>query len=107
MGGALYGPLDDVQLYHAHNEHMHNVVPKDRFLVFNAEDGFTPLCEFLEVPVPKEERGQELAYPHANDRQEITKIVNGSIVFCWMLGGVVFFGLFVAISRAWVQLSKR
>jgi hypothetical protein len=102
MGGALYGPLDDVQLYHAYNNHVHKVVPKDRLLAFNAKDGFRPLCAFLGVPVPKDEHGQELAYHHANDRQEITKIINRFIVFCWMLGGVAFVGISFAISCRWV-----
>ncbi|PSL20670.1 sulfotransferase family protein [Shimia abyssi] len=39
-------------------------VPADRLLVYPVGSGWEPLCEFLEVPVPKEE------FPRSNDRSE-------------------------------------
>lgn len=98
LGGALYAPLDDVDLYHAHNDHIRRVVPKDRLLLFDAKQGYRPLCEYLGVPVPKDEYGRELAYPYVNDRQEITRIINGFVMFCWMIGGVALVGSFVAVK---------
>ena len=106
LGGALYGPLDGVELYHAHNAHVHRVVPNDRLLIFDAKQGYTPLCEFLGVPVPRDEQGRELAYPYVNDRKEITKIINGFIMFCWMLGGALLVGSFFGVRSGLLQIPR-
>jgi Sulfotransferase domain len=37
------------------------LVPADRLLVWEVPEGWEPLCEFLDVPVPDER------LPHAND----------------------------------------
>jgi hypothetical protein len=39
--------------YLRHNAHVQAMAPKDKFLEFNIKQGWGPLCEFLEVPVPK------------------------------------------------------
>lgn len=36
------------------------LVPKERLLEWTVEDGWEPLCEFLDKPVPEE------PFPHAN-----------------------------------------
>ena len=40
---------------------MKKVVPSNRLLVFEAKQGWEPLCKFLELPIPE---GQ---FPHVND----------------------------------------
>ena len=40
-------------------------MPKDKLLVFKLEDGWKPLCEFLDVPVPDE------PFPHLNKKGSI------------------------------------
>ena len=40
-------------------------VPKDRLLVFNVNDGWEPLCNFLDVPIPDQ------PFPRVNDTKEI------------------------------------
>jgi len=44
-------------------------VPAERLLVFEAKDGWEPLCEFLGVPVPPE------AYPRVNSREQMAQRV--------------------------------
>ncbi len=44
-----------------YNEEVKATVPADRLLVWSPADGWGPLCEFLEVPVP------EAPLPHVND----------------------------------------
>lgn len=44
-----------------HNARVRRVVPPERLLEFHPSDGWAPLCEFLDVPVP------ERRFPHAND----------------------------------------
>ena len=50
-------------------------VPAERLLVWSASDGWEPLCEFLEVPVPDQ------PFPHLNDTDTfIDRIVDGSLL---------------------------
>jgi len=46
------------------NERVKATIPADRLLVFEAKDGWAPLCKFLNVPVPDE------PYPRVNDSNE-------------------------------------
>lgn len=43
------------------NEELKEALPAERLLVWSAEDGWDPLCEFLEVPVPDQ------PFPQIND----------------------------------------
>ena len=51
-----------------HTDEVVATVPKDRLLVFEAGDGWQPLCEFLEVPVP------DKPYPRVNTREEMAAL---------------------------------
>ena len=46
------------------NEEVKRTVPKERLLVFQAKEGWEPLCEFLGVPVPDE------PFPRVNTRDD-------------------------------------
>jgi len=52
----LGGRLDDhdtlIARFNAHNDEVKRVIPKDRLLVFEASQGWGPLCAFLGVPAP-------------------------------------------------------
>jgi hypothetical protein len=45
----------------AHNDEVKRTVPADRLLVWSVKEGWGPLCDFLELPVP------EGPFPHLND----------------------------------------
>ncbi|KAJ3548649.1 hypothetical protein NM208_g898 [Fusarium decemcellulare] len=47
-------------VYREHCNMIRGLVPKERLLEWTVEDGWEPLCEFLDKPVPDE------AFPHAN-----------------------------------------
>ncbi len=53
-----------IDVYERHNEEVKRTVPKDRLLVFEAKDGWEPLCEFLGVKVPS------APYPNMNTTEE-------------------------------------
>lgn len=53
--------------YHQHIADVKAAVPADRLLVFSADQGWEPLCAFLDVPVP------EAPFPNVNDRAAIKK----------------------------------
>jgi hypothetical protein len=40
-------------------------VPADKLLVFEAKEGWQPLCDFLGVPVP------DVPYPRVNSREDM------------------------------------
>ena len=47
--------------------HVKHTVPSDRLLVFEAKQGWKPLCEFLDLPIPTD------PYPHVNDTASMSK----------------------------------
>lgn len=51
-----------------HTDEVVATVPGDRLLVFEAGDGWEPLCEFLGVPVP------DKPYPRVNTREEMAAL---------------------------------
>jgi Sulfotransferase domain len=62
-----------------YNEEVSRTVPADRLLVWTASDGWDPLCEFLEVPVP------DTPFPRLNDGKMFAgRIIDGALL---ALGG--------------------
>ena len=56
------------------HQEVQQTVPSDRLLVWSVEEGWGPLCEFLEVPVPSE------PFPKLNDSAEFeSRLINGSL----------------------------
>lgn len=66
-GGVFNGRFEEpdyaIQIFKEHIEKVKATVPPERLLVFNVKEGWEPLCDFLDVPVP------ERPFPHVNDRQ--------------------------------------
>ncbi|KAH8607232.1 hypothetical protein ERJ75_001443700 [Trypanosoma vivax] len=48
-------------------QHIKEVVPRDRLLVYRLGDGWEPLCSFLAVPVPTSPGGEPLPFPPRDD----------------------------------------
>lgn len=77
--GLIYGEQLDLDWmaaamgrYHAQ---VQREVPAERLLVWSVSDGWEPLCDFLEVPVP------DTPFPHLNDTKTfIERIVDGSLL---------------------------
>lgn len=60
-----------IQAFNSHNEAVKKSIPASQLLVFDVRDGWEPLCEFLEVPVPEGE------FPRTNHREEFWDRVQG------------------------------
>ncbi len=56
-----------VRFFEAHVEAVTARVPAERLLVYRVQEGWEPLCRFLEVEVPDE------PFPHVNSRAELTR----------------------------------
>ena len=75
---AFLGPqgddYDNVKVrYSQYYDKIRQTVPQDRLLEFSLKDGYEPLCEFLDVSVPKEVvEGKEVtkAFPHINETSD-------------------------------------
>ncbi|KNG91244.1 hypothetical protein ANOM_000316 [Aspergillus nomiae NRRL 13137] len=50
-----------------HNDFVRRTVPKERLLEFHPSDGWGPLCEFLDLPAPKQD------FPYLNSAQDAMK----------------------------------
>lgn len=59
-GGDWHNRVKLREGYFKHYAHIRSIVPEDRLLEFRSEDGWEPLCRFLNKPVPNE------SYPHIN-----------------------------------------
>jgi len=57
----------------AHCDAVRATIPADQLLEFEVKDGWKPLCDFLDVPVPDE------PFPRTNHREEFWDRVNGKI----------------------------
>jgi hypothetical protein len=58
-----------IEAFRRHNEDVKRAIPSERLLVFEVSQGWEPLCEFLDVPVPT------APFPHANSREEMAAML--------------------------------
>ena len=86
------GEGESVQFFNDWVTEVKKNVPEDRLLLFQAKEGWQPLCEFLGVPVP------DVPYPNINDTGNILgkygSLQKRSRIFCLLfvlpiLGAVV------------------
>jgi hypothetical protein len=54
----------------AHGKAVREVIPEEQLLVFQVKEGWEPLCNFLNVSVPKD------PFPRTNNREEFWELVN-------------------------------
>ncbi|TCV86451.1 sulfotransferase family protein [Sulfurirhabdus autotrophica] len=85
------GTMDDrdkaIAHYNQHIEEVKATVPPDQLLVFSANQGWKPLCNFVGVPVPETE------FPNVNDRAAIKKTLHEMTRGAYVILGVGFAGL--------------
>ena len=60
-----------IAAYRRNNQRVRETIPADRLLVFHVADGWAPLCEFLELPVP------DMPFPHSHPKQEFWEHFGG------------------------------
>ena len=77
LGGSLEDREQAVKRYLDHIEQVKAVVPEERLLVFQADQGWQPLCDFLGEPVP------EGPFPYVNDRKAMLRRIHGVVVLAY------------------------
>jgi hypothetical protein len=69
--GTFDGRFEDeayaIEVYERHNDEVKRRVPSGRLLVYEVQDGWGPLCEFLDVPEP------EGPFPRLNDAAQMRR----------------------------------
>jgi hypothetical protein len=74
LAGETYSDEGLTAVMERWNDEVKRSVPADRLLVWSPREGWEPLCEFLEVPVPP------APLPHINDSAMFAgRIVDGSL----------------------------
>lgn len=67
------GRIDDrdhaIAIFERHVDEVKKAIPAERLLVYQAGEGWDPLCDFLGVPVPEE------PYPKVNTTDDFKKMV--------------------------------
>ncbi|KAF2479813.1 P-loop containing nucleoside triphosphate hydrolase protein [Neohortaea acidophila] len=101
FSASIFNPDSQIELYHRHNAFMRQVVPKDKLLEYDPKQGYEQLCKFLNVPVPTDERGNKLDFPHANDSERFKRgwtfaIVLGCTTWLGVVGGAYYMARSIA-----------
>ncbi len=73
--GRFAEPAYALHVFSEHTREVQETLPKERLLIFDVSDGWTPLCAFLGVPVPTDE-----PFPHINDTEAFQRLVRDQIV---------------------------
>ena len=67
FGGDLSNRGHAIDVFNRHNQAVIDSIPADRLLVFEASQGWAPLCDFLDVPQPTSQ------YPSSNSTADFQK----------------------------------
>jgi hypothetical protein len=59
-----------VEVFNAHTEAVKSAIAAQRLLVFEAAQGWQPLCDFLDVPIP------DTPYPRSNDAASTSAFID-------------------------------
>jgi hypothetical protein len=72
----LYGERDPptVKTYHRHIEWLKEIVPPNQLVFFDVRDGWEPLCQALNLPVPK-----DVPFPRINDATAIDDFAKSQV----------------------------
>lgn len=74
LKNRVFGGIDresSIEAYRRNNEAVRATVPTEKLLIFTPPDGWEPLCNFLEVPVPAK------PFPRSNAREEFWAMFGG------------------------------
>lgn len=95
------------QVYREHAAEIRSLVPPERLLEYNINDGWAPLCEFLEKEIPND------PFPHSNDVADFRnrcktrnrhQIMNALLQAITMVGSLLVIGL--AATMAFRHITR-
>ena len=93
---TLDGTMPDkeaaIARYEQHIEDMKSTVPETKLLIFSADQGWEPLCNFLRVPVP------EFDFPKVNETAAMKKLIGRAR---WIIRILLLLGVSAIGSLIW------
>lgn len=84
FGGRFHERDHAIAVFEAHIEEVKRTIPEDRLLVYELAQGWGPLCEFLDLPVPAE------PMPHVNDRAQMLRRIRLLQTMAWVSAPLTF-----------------
>ena len=90
LGGKIENREAAIAQYEKRIEDVKSAVSADRLLIFSADQGWEPLCKFLEVDVP------DFPFPKANERHDTKRQIRAAKIQI----GIVLCGIAAAIVAA-------
>lgn len=91
-----------MDVFNAHNQAVQENVPADRLLVFRVQEGWEPLCKFLERDVPK-----GTPFPHLNEGKEaLVALARQRLFGPWLRKIPIAVGAAVLTVLLWWWLAK-
>lgn len=89
----VYGAITP-KMHSSHNAMIKANIPAERLLVYNVKEGWGPLCEFLDKPVP------DVPFPRINDAKSLNRIFKGVQLFGFLAGVLYLAGFSGAVYLA-------
>lgn len=72
FGGKINDPEHGIRVFNQHTQDVINAIDSERLLIFDVRQGWEPLCQFLDKPVP------DVPFPRVNSRAEFEETFFGS-----------------------------
>ena len=94
--GSMTDRAKAIAHYEQHIADVKAAVPAERLLIFKVDEGWAPLCKFLDVAVP------DGPFPNVNDRAQIQKVIAGITVGAYVIlagGAAVVAGIVYLVMR--------
>lgn len=101
-------PRTGIDIYNEHIERIRTLVPQDNLLIFNVKDGWTPLCDFIGLPVPVAK--EPCDFPRVNEGQAVVAKVLGKQAMLRRRMRILFFAtmtIVVALMILFVLAKNR
>ncbi len=83
LRGTMPDKAAAIQRYKDHIEEVKAAISADQLLIFTADQGWSPLCNFLGVPVPR------MPFPHVNDRKENKGFIADMTKGAYLIIGII------------------
>lgn len=82
--GTMENKKAAIAEYNAHIEDVKAHVPPEKLLIFTVDQGWEPLCKFLDVPVPA------TPFPNVNDKAQVKKTIADFTKGAYIILGIGF-----------------
>ncbi|KAI0550976.1 P-loop containing nucleoside triphosphate hydrolase protein [Xylaria curta] len=115
IGLGSYGKVECLEFFHRYYAECRASIPVERCIDFKVQDGWTPLCKHLDLPVPRLQTVNgwiHAPFPQANDTESfhswVARIQDSMLRQTWrnmMLCGLVLLGIIVLLRQV-IWLAK-